>query len=343
MGGSQRSCNRCGDLLSSEAGHCSTCGTAIPAAGHSEDAGPGTGFLDTVRLAPVTGEPGDERIVRPSLAIMFRLAVGPQSDHYAPRFMEFERIGHSMPGWNWASLWAPSAWAFYRKLWVAGFAFALWPLLAVGAFSLIEPHLGDSSITWLACAVLLIWLVPGAIASLIGDTLVWRNARRLVHEAQARTRSPQDTAKLLAKHPAIAPGSAVFLGGAAILLAGFVAWPSLQSAYADRVVRTRIAEVIAIALPLQQQVEQWTDGPKAARIPPKKQNVAVQPHTDLIDEVDVSLISGRVRVTLGPLIPELYGRSILLAPALDRFQQLWWTCVPVGIPARYLPKECRKS
>ena len=310
---------------------------------HTSDHAPVTGFLDTVRLEPSTGEPGDERVVRPSLAILFRLAVGPHSDHYAPRFMEFERVGRSLPSWNWASLWAPSAWAFYRKLWVAGVAFALWPLVAVGAFSLIEPYLGDSSIVWLLCAVLLIWLVPGAVASLIGDTLVWRSARRLVREAQALTRSPQDTARMLAKHPAIAPGSAVFLGGAAILLAGFVAWPRLQSAYADRVVRERIAEVLAIALPLQRQVEQWPNGPKAPRIPANRKNVAVQPHTDLIDEVDVSLISGRVRLTLGPLIPELYGRTILLAPALDRFQQLWWTCVPVGIPARYLPKECRKS
>jgi hypothetical protein len=337
----QVSSDCCGAVVSHDASYCSTCGAAIPA--HVSDDRGATGFLDTVRLAPAAGEPEDERVVRPSLAIMFRLAVGPRSDHYAPRFMEFERVGHSMPGWNWASLWAPSAWAFYRKLWVAGIAFALWPLLAVAAFSLIEPHLGDSAIVWLACAVLLIWLVPGAVASLIGDTLVWRDARRRVREAQELSRSPQDTAKMLAKHTAIAPASAVFLGGSALLLAGFTAWPSVHSAYADRVVRTHIAEVIAIALPLQQQVEQWAESSKPARIPPKKQNVAVQPHTDLIDELDVSLVNGRVRVTLGPLVPELYGRSILLAPALDRFQQLRWICVPVGIPSRYLPAECRKA
>ena len=59
--------------------------------------------------------------------------------------------------------------------------------------------------------------------------------------------------------------------------------------------------------------------------------------------MNVSLTSGRVRLALGSLAPELYGRSILLAPALDRRQQVHWICVPVDIPARYLPRECRQG
>jgi hypothetical protein len=55
----------------------------------------------------------------------------------------------------------------------------------------------------------------------------------------------------------------------------------------------------------------------------------------------VSLDNGRVRVALGPLIPELTGRSILLAPARDRDERIRWICVPVDIPTRYLPHECR--
>ena len=54
-------------------------------------------FLDTVHLCPVDGETDDERIVRPCLAILFRLAVGPAADYYAPRFLEYERIGRSFP------------------------------------------------------------------------------------------------------------------------------------------------------------------------------------------------------------------------------------------------------
>jgi hypothetical protein len=315
----------------------------IPGSDPSEDFTAATGFLDTIHLQPCSGEQDDERIVRPSLAILFRMAVGPGADYYAPRFLEFERIGHSLPSWNWASLWAPSVWAFYRKLWVAGVAYALWPLLAVAAFRVIEPYLGDSGVAWLACAALLIWLVPGVVASLIADTLLYRSARRLVREAEAKTLWPEDAARMLATRAPIAPASAVALGGAAILFAFYVAAPSLQTAYADRLVRVRVAEVLAAIQPLQRQVEEWWGLSKSAPVLPDNEVVGSQRGAKFLENVDISPANGRVRLALGPLIPELSGRSILLAPALDRRQQLRWICVPVDIPARYLPRECRQG
>jgi hypothetical protein len=315
----------------------------VPGSGLSNECAAATGFLDTIHLQPLSGELEDERIVRPSLAILFRMAIGPGADYYAPRFLEFERIGHSLPSWNWASLWAPSVWAFYRKLWVAGVAYALWPLLAVAAFRMIEPYLGDSGVAWLACAAFLIWLAPGAVASLIADTLLYRSARRLVQKAEARTLWPEDAARMLATRTPIAPGSAVFLGGAAILLALYVAAPSLQTAYADRVVRTRVAEVLAAIQPLQRQVEDWWGLSKLAPVLPDYEVVGSRRGAEFLERVDVSLANGRLRLALGPLIPELSGRSILLAPALDRQQQLRWICVPVDIPARYLPQACRQG
>jgi hypothetical protein len=322
---------------------CVTCGTVVPGSGLSDDCAAATGFLDTIQLQPLSGEPEDERMVRPSLAILFRMAVGPGADHYAPRFLEFERIGHSLPSWNWASLWAPSVWAFYRKLWGAGVAYALWPLVAVGVFRVIEPYLGDSGVAWFGCAALLIWLIPGVVASLMADTLLYRNARRLVRKAEARTLWPEDAARMLATRAPIAPGSAVFLGGAAILLSLYVSAPSLQTAYADRIVRTRVAEVLATIQPLQRQVEEWWGLPKPAPLVTGDEVAVAQRGAELLEDVDVSPANGRVRLALGPLIPELSGRSILLAPALDRRQQLRWICVPVDIPARYLPHECRQG
>ena len=315
----------------------------ITGSGLSDDCATATGFLDTIHLQPRSGESDDERIVRPSLAILFRMAVGPGADYYAPRFLEFERIGHSLPSWNWASLWAPSVWAFYRKLWVAGVAYALWPVLAVAAFRLIEPYLGDSGVAWLACAALLIWLVPGVVASLIADTLLYRSARRLVRKAEAKTLWPEDAARMLATRAPIAPGSAVLLGGAAILFALYVAAPSLQTAYADRVVRTRVAEVLAAIQPLQRQVEEWWGLSISVPVFPDYEVVGSRRGSEFLEGVDVSPANGRVRLALGPLIPELAGRSILLAPALDRQQQLRWICVPVDIPARYLPQACRQG
>jgi len=127
------------------------------------------------------------------------MAVGPSADFYAPRFLEYERTGRSFPSWNWASLWIPSAWAFYRKLWVPGFAYALWPLIAVAAFGVIDPYLGDSGGVWLACAWLVVWFVPGVVAALTANSLVYRNAREAVLKAEVATPRPEDAAALLAR------------------------------------------------------------------------------------------------------------------------------------------------
>jgi hypothetical protein len=50
-----------------------------------------------------------------------------------------------------------------------------------------------------------------------------------------------------------------------------------------------------------------------------------------------------VRLALDSSIPELSGRSILLAPAIDRWLQVRWICIPVDIPERYLPQECKQG
>ena len=68
-----------------------------------------------------------------------------------------------------------------------------------------------------------------------------------------------------------------------------------------------------------------------------------QPGAESLEKVSVSLTNGRVRLALDSSIPELSGRSILLAPAIDRQRQVRWICIPVDIPARYLPEECRQG
>ena len=88
-------------------------------------------FVDSVHLPEMPGQPPDEKMVRPSLAILFRMAVGPDADYYAPRFLEYERTGRSFPSWNWSAFMAPGVWAIYRRLWAPGIAFTVWPFLGL--------------------------------------------------------------------------------------------------------------------------------------------------------------------------------------------------------------------
>jgi hypothetical protein len=343
MDRTRETCVRCGDALDAEAGICRRCDWAPPSTERLPDRAAVTGFLDTIHLPPAPGQAGDEKLVRPALAVLFRMAVGPAADYYAPRFLEYERTGHSFPSWNWASLWLPSAWAFYRKLWVPGFAFALWPLAGLAAFGAVEPHLGDSDVALFLCAGLLLWALPGVVAALAANSLLYRRVRNLVRNAEDRTTAPEDAAGLLASRTPIALGSAAMLGAAAVAFAFYASAPRLQAAHADRVVRSVVAEGLAALEPLKRQVEAgWA---LASPFPPMPDYTIVrsQRAARLLEAVSLSPANGRLRLALGELVPELSGRSILLAPTIDREQHVRWICIPVDVPARYLPEECQRG
>ena len=135
----------------------------------------------------------------------------------------------------------------------------------------------------------------------------------------------------------------MLLGVVAINFALLVAAPNLQTAVADRAVRTRVAEALKALEPLQRQIEGGWDFARSSLVAPDYEIFGWTKGTEFLGAVNVSLANGRVRLALGPLIPELTGRSILLAPTLDRDERVHWICVPVDIPTRYLPHACREG
>src|SRR6266498_99749 len=108
---------------------------------------------DTIRM-PWSAEAGSrETVVRPALAILFRLALGPAADVYGPRFLRYERRGGARIGWHWPALLLGSAWAFYRKLWLTGIFFACLPLIGIVVLTIVAPAVGDSTLRWVAVAI----------------------------------------------------------------------------------------------------------------------------------------------------------------------------------------------
>jgi hypothetical protein len=127
-----------------------------------------------------------------------------------------------------------------------------------------------------------------------------------------------------------------------MLAALAVVVPGCKSAYSDQLVKARVAESIVAIRPLQRQLEEWF----MSRSPDDAPAIALaQTPVDAspLEKVTVSLVNGRVRLALDSSIPELSGRSILLAPAIDRWLQVRWICIPVDIPDRYLPQECKQG
>src|SRR5205085_504172 len=154
-------CRRCGFRFAADAKSCVVCGNKDPRTLSRVDAplsDPVSPSNDTVALPALGSNDLQERVVRPTLAVLFRLAVGPAADYYTPRFLRYESAGHGAPGWCWPALMLQSVWAFYRKLWLPGIFYALLPAAGALMFVRFSQNLDDWSVPWLLCAAISIWL-----------------------------------------------------------------------------------------------------------------------------------------------------------------------------------------
>ena len=220
-----------------------------------------------------------------------------------------------------------------------GSLFALLPLAGAFAFGVLA-HVSTTH-PCLGCSVrLAIWLLPGIIPALSANSLLYRRVRRTVAQ-----RGGQHGQRVAGGEPACAPqadfaSGGCLLGGGAIALAADIAAPSVRMAWFEHEVRMQVAAALASVRPLQQQIEDSWDRFRAVPRKLDVESLRVQAAAALLDEVSFRPANGRLRLGLGPSIPELFGRSILLAPAVDASQRIRWTCIPVDIPAQYLPKDC---
>jgi Pilin (bacterial filament)/Protein of unknown function (DUF2628) len=296
---------------------------------------------DTVRMPwEGDGAPGDS-VVPPALAVLYRVAVGPAADYYVPRFMQFDRGGLALPGWHWPAMLAPAIWAFYRKLWLAGIAYALLSLLGAAGFMAVESDLSDSTLAWLACGVASVWLLPGIVAAPLANSLLYRRVKRLVGGATARGRETSKAARLLS---ACRPTDLLLAVGCALIgaLAALVLAPHVFALYENHAIRAQLAQTLAAVKPLQREIEESFERSNAVPRTLDHAVTFVRIGGDLIDSVNFSPFSGRLRVALGSAIAELAGKNILLAPVVDPTQRLRWICIPVDIAPKYLPVQCRR-
>src|SRR5438105_15752303 len=75
-----------------------------------------TPTLDSVVFPAFVREHQDERRVRPALAVLFRIAVGPHAGYYAHRLVQYEHTRHSVPRRCWPFTSLLPIWCVYRML-----------------------------------------------------------------------------------------------------------------------------------------------------------------------------------------------------------------------------------
>jgi len=290
--------------------------------------------------------PGDhpvhrDCVVRPALAVLYRIAIGPSADRYVRRFLAFERKGGGRPGWHWPSLLFPGVWAFYRKLWLLGIVYALLPVAGALAFSAFEPLFEQADLVWIVCAIAAVWVLPGIFPALLADSLLYGHVRYVVSQAERGARSATDAVQNLAKRSPTSAFAAGLLGGGGIVAMIAVVVPSLYDAYVDLEIRSRVEQAINSVRGLEDEIEiGWFT---TRLLPRQTEHPSLLAHqgATIIDDVHVHPKTGRIKLALGADVPALEGKTILIAPTRDADDRWKWMCIPVDIPKRWLPKDCR--
>jgi hypothetical protein len=310
----------------------------FPAQPFATDDDPITISSVSVRLP---GPLPEERVIRPALFVLFRIALGPSADYYGPRFLAFERAGRPRAGWHWPALFAPAAWAFYRRLWGPGVFFTLLPLAGAATTAAVAPWLGDHTWVWIACALLLTVLLPGVAGATLASGLLYRRIRRAIRKAEAEAPSPAQAASRIAGTAPVSPFAALACGSlaAAIIIGG--AGPVLSTAYRDHAVRVKVARALAAVEPVKAQIEESIQAMRRWPWPTPAAGLPGRAGAVLFDEVSIDAATGRLRLEVGASVPELAGKAILLAPAIDQRERIRWFCVPIGVSERFLPQACR--
>jgi len=117
--------------------------------------------------------------------------------------------------------------------------------------------------------------------------------------------------------------------------------PPLQKTHQERAVRTQVTQALSALREIENEIEAtWT----VSRLLPRQTDHAgmrMHPQAALVDTVHADPASGRLRVQLSAEVPALAGKTLLVAPTRDAQNRWQWMCVPVDIPERYLPRECR--
>jgi hypothetical protein len=186
-----------------------------------------------------------------------------------------------------------------------------------------------------------VWLFPSLLSALSADALLWGRVRRDVARAETGARSATKAVQVLSSGAPTSPASAIALGGGAIVLAATLLGPPIRAEYVAHAARDAVTAALTSMRIVQEAVESAWDRTGTLAHARNVGTLLAQNDGAYVGDVAVTS-SGRVRMSLGPSVPGAAGKSIVLAPTVDEQKRINWMCVPVDIPARFLPEACRR-
>jgi hypothetical protein len=186
-----------------------------------------------------------------------------------------------------------------------------------------------------------LWVLPGVFPALLADSLLYGHVRYVVSKTEQGARSATDAVQQLAKRSPTSAFAAGLLGGGGIVAMLAVVVPSLYDAYVDLEIRSRVEQAINSVRGLEDEIE---IGWFTTRLLPRQTE---HPSCSPIRAQRSSTTFTCIRKPAGSswhLVPtsrRWRGKTILIAPTRDADDRWKWMCIPVDIPKRWLPKDCR--
>ena len=291
---------------------------------------------------PWTPTGSEDIVVRPVLGILFNLALGAMAGAWVPRFLRYERAGHAAVRWHWPAFVFPAVWACYRRLWVHGRDHGGAPVRSGGALARIDPALHDSPAAWVLLAVAVIWGVPGMLAALAADSLLYRRVKHEVREAEASS----ERTDVVAVAAADAPPHGTHQRAAArqrhprLAGTGYRAG-ALRPSRTARRARERGRRARRGARRCSGRSRRSGRAAvrfRGDRITPQSRRTAARRSSKA---VDLSPQTGACASRWGRRAARWRARRCCSRRRSTRERRIHWYCVAVDVPAQYLPQDCR--
>jgi hypothetical protein len=204
------------------------------------------------------------------------------------------------------------------------------------AFAAIADRIDNATLPWLLGAVLAIWFLPGVIPAIVANSLVYRRVRKIVARAEASASSASQVASQLARGSPTSLAAGLLLGGATLLLAASVvaqlrgAWFEHSEGQSD------------CGAPASSRCNSRSRRMGSGRHPAQLDVDALRSGGHRLRRGEFSSGQWPLAIGTGPIDTGII-RTLHPARAGGRCVTDSVMCIPVDIPAKYLPKECRKN
>ena len=289
----------------------------------------------------------------------YRLAIGPNTAYYLPRFEELEAGGPAM-SWHWPAFFVTTPWFLYRKMWLVGILNVVYPFLVLifgGIAAVLLAGLIQTTPLLFSVILLVLLAAPWFLLPMYANALYFRHVRNLIDKMpRVYAQDPEKKRSRLERDGGTGVGGMIAVCAALsffyLFIIGALAAIAIP-AYQDYTIRAQVSEGLALATSVKVDIAEYWDANQGW--PEQVDLSGDRPVGKFVASVGVA--SGSVVITYGnEANAVLDGQRLILVPGIDTRGRVVWICGnasrPYGVAVadgpsgsnladKYLPSACR--